>query len=211
MITQLDFINSCLLSIGEIDFMKAIIVSAAQRRAYKIFKDTYESFIHEYGWSFLRKIGVPLSWVGNVATVPQYSTVQSVFLGLKKLTATYEVEMLGVDQTKEGTVGYYNLVDNTTIKFYALPRVTDRALIKIDYVSDLPLPAFSQLAAIPFTDSYVAIMQHLMSAKLALQMLDDQGAYQSFMQEYMMRVKKAIQKDQRIDNARPNMFRGGRR
>ena len=211
MTTQLDFINSCLLSIGERDYMKAIIVSAAQRRAYRIFKDTYESFIHEYGWSFLRRVGVPTSWVGNVATVPQYETVQSVFLGLKKLTATYEVEMLGVDQTREGTVSYYHLVDNVTIKFYALPKVTDRALIRIDYVSELPLPVFTQAALIPFTDNYVAIMQHLMSAKLALQMLDDQGSHQSFMQEYMMRVKRAMQKDQRIDSARPNMFRGGRR
>ena len=207
---QVDFINGCLLSIGEREYMVGALSNAAQRRAYKIFKDTFISFTHECGWSFLRKVQSPTSWVGNSATVNQYQSVESVFLGTRRLTPAYEVELAPIDGTVEGSVEYYTLLDNKTIQFYSKPRVSDRSLVRVFYTEDLQLPAYSATAIIPFSSDFINIMEQLMSAKLCLQMLDDQGGYSTFMREYMVKSAKAVQRDQRISNSRPNMFRGGR-
>jgi hypothetical protein len=208
--TQLEFINNSLLSIGERDYMTATITTAAQRRVYKIFKDCFNSFIHECGWSFLRTVGSPISWVGNRALVPQYRSVEDVFLGTRRLVSVFENEILTYDQTVVGVVNLYFLKDNTHIDFYALPSTADKALIRIAYTADLSLPAYNGTALIPTTDNFVSLMEQLMSAKLCLQMLDDIDSHNTFLGEYRTRLAKAIQKDQRISRARPNMFRGGR-
>lgn len=210
MTKQIDFINDTLLSVGERPFMGGVLSNTPQQRAYKIFKDSFTSFIHECGWSFLRKVGVPISWSGNVALVPQYNSVEAVFLGTRRLVSAFEVEALTYDPTIEGTVNLYLLKDNRHISFYALPSTGDKAKITIVYTSELNLPAYDANATIPLTDDFIQILQHLMSAKLCLQMLDDLESHNAFMREYAVRLMKAIQKDQRISRSRPNMFRGGR-
>lgn len=190
--------------------MGGVLNNAPQRRAYKIFKDTFTSFTHECVWSFLNKVGTPISWSGNTATVPEFQQVVSVFIDTRRLTPIFNTELLTMEQDKEGTVTRFCLRDSKTISFYMLPSTEDKAKIRIEYVEELALPAYSAVAEIPFPDSYVNIMENLMSAKLCLQMLDDQGGYQSFMREYGIRLTKAVQKDQRISRSRPNMFRGGR-
>jgi hypothetical protein len=208
--TQLDFINSSLLSIGERPFMTAAATTNVQLRALRILKDCFYNFTHECGWSFLRTVGVPISWTGNSALVPQYRSVEHVFLGTRKLVAAFEDELLSYDQTVEGTVNLYLLKDNTHINFYALPSTSDKALIKIAYTAYLTLPAYSGVALIPLTEDFVSLMEPLMSAKLCLQMLDDLDSHNTFLGEYKTRLAKAAQKDQRINRQRPNMFRGGR-
>ena len=208
--TQLGFINDALLSVGERDYMTAALTTAAQRRAYKIFKDSFISFTHECAWSFLSKVGTPSSWSGNVAVVPQYQQMIAAYLGTRRLLPIFNTEVLTLDQTIEGTVRYFCLQDNTHVSFWALPSTADKALIKLEYVEEPTLPAYSGSAVIPFTDDFVNIMAQLMSAKLCLQMLDDEGGYQSFMREYGVRLAKAVQKDQRISRSRPNMYKGGR-
>jgi hypothetical protein len=208
--TQLEFINNSLLSIGERPFMTAAATTASQQRAYKIFKDCFHSFTHECGWSFLRTVSPPTSWVGNRALVPQYRSVEHVFLSQRKLVAVYEDEILSYDSTIEGTVNLYFLKDNTHIDFYALPSTPDKALIKIVYISYLVLPTYSSVATIPLTEDFVSLMEQLMSAKLCLQMLDSLEGYQAFMRDYAVRLARAVAKDQRINRQRPNMFRGGR-
>lgn len=210
MTKQLDFINDCLLSVGERQFMTGTPTTSAQQRALKIFKDCFYSFTHECGWSFLRKVGTPSSWSGNSATVPQYASVESVFLGTRKLVSAFESEVLTYDPTIEGTVNFYLLKDSTHIDFYALPSTADKARIKIAYTEYLTLPSFDANATIPLTEDFVTLMQGLMSAKLCLQMLDDLESSTAFMREYVVRLAKAVQKDQRITRTRPNMYRGGR-
>ena len=210
MTTQLDFINNALLSIGERQFMTGVPSNSNQLRALKIFRDCFYSFTHECGWSFLRTVGSPISWVGNSALVPQYRSVESVFLNTRKLVSVFEEEILSYDQTIEGVVNLYLLKDNTHIDFYALPSTADKALIKIAYTAYLTLPTFNASALIPLTEDFVSLMEQLMSAKLCLQMLDDLDSHNMFLGEYRSRLAKAIQKDQRISRARPNMFRGGR-
>jgi hypothetical protein len=208
--TQLEFINNSLLSIGERPFMTATATTAAQQRAYKIFKDCFHSFTHECGWSFLRSVSPPTSWVGNRALVPQYRSVEHVFLSQRKLVAAFEDEILSYDATTEGTVNLYFLKDNTHIDFYALPSTSDKALIKIVYTSYLTLPTYSAVATIPLTEDFISLMEQLMSAKLCLQMLGDLDSHNIFLREYKERLAKSVQKDQRINRQRPNMFRGGR-
>lgn len=210
MTTQLQFINDALLSVGERPFMTGTTTTSAQQRALKIFKDCFYSFTHECGWSFLRTVGVPTSWSGNRALVPQYRSVEHVFLGQRKLVAVFEDEILSYDQTVEGVVNLYFLKDSTHIDFYALPSTADKALIKIAYTAYLTLPTFDANATIPLTEDFVSLMEQLMSAKLCLQMLDDLDSHNMFLGEYKNRLAKAIQKDQRINRQRPNMFRGGR-
>jgi hypothetical protein len=209
-VKQIDFINGCLLAVGERDFMTGTLTSAPQRRAYKIFKDTFTSFTHECVWSFLNKVGGATSWSVNVATVPQYQQMISVVVGERKLTPIFNTELLRLNQGNEGHVIYFCLQDNTTVSFYNKPSTTDKAQIRFQYVEELLLPTYDSNAVIPFTYDFVNVMENLMQAKLCLQMLDDQGGYQSFMREYGVRLGKAIQKDQRITRSRPNMFRGGR-
>lgn len=210
MTTQLNFINDSLLSVGERPFMTATATTSSQQRALKIFKDCFYSFTHECGWSFLRTVGSPISWVGNRALVPQYRSVEDVFLGTRRLVSVFENEILTYDQTVGGTVNLYLLKDNTHIDFYALPSTADKALIRIAYTAYLTLPTFSGTALIPLTEDFVSLMEQLMSAKLCLQMLDDLDSHNMFLGEYRTRLAKAIQKDQRINRARPNMYRGGR-
>ena len=210
MTTQLAFMNEALLSIGERPYMVGVPTTAAQQRVYKIFKDCFHSFTHECGWSFLRTVGVPTSWVGNRALVPQYRSVEHVFLGTRKLIAAFEDETLSYDQTVEGVVNLYFLKDSTHIDFYALPSTADKARIKIVYTSYLTLPAYSGAALIPLTEDFVSLMEPLMSAKLCIQMLDDIDSHNVFITEYRTRLAKAVQKDQRMNRQRPNMFRGGR-
>lgn len=210
MTTQLDFINESLLSIGERDFMTATLTSAAQRRVYATFKDTFTSFTHESEWSFLFKTVNPTVWTDNIATVPQFQTVQSVFSDRRKLFPMFPDEFRLFDVTVEGVPFYYSIVNSTSIAFYQLPSAPEKLKIKVHYTEDLQLPAYSGAALIPMTDDFTNIMKQLMSAKLCLQVLDDQGGYNTFMREYMVRLAKAIQRDQRITRARPNMFRGFR-
>ena len=207
---QIDFINGCLLAIGERDYMVGTLVNAPQRRAYKIFKDTFTSFTHECVWSFLNKVGSAISWSANVATVPQYQQMVSVTFDERKLTPIFNTELNTLKQNTEGNVMYFCLQNNTTVSFYMKPSTADKAKIKFQYVEELLLPTYTASALIPFTDDFANVMENLMQAKLCLQMLDDQGGYQSFMREYSVRLAKTIQKDQRITHARPNMFRGGR-
>ena len=207
---QIDFINGCLLAVGERDYMVGTLMNSPQRRAYKIFKDTFISFTHECVWSFLNKVGGATSWSGNVAVVPQYQQMISVFLGTRKLTPLYNVEYISLTAGVEGVVNYFCLNNNTTVSFNAKPSTSDKALIKFQYIEELALPAYTANAYIPLTDDFVNVMENLMQAKLCLQMLDDQGGYQAFMREYAIRLSKAVQKDQRITHERPNMYRGGR-
>jgi hypothetical protein len=207
----MDFINGCLLAVGERDYMVGTIVNSPQRRAYKIFKDTFTSFTHECVWSFLNKVGGATSWSANVATVPQYQQMISVVVGERKLTPIFNTELVTLEQGDEGYVQYFCLQNNTTVSFYAKPSTADKAQIRFQYVEELLLPSYTANALIPFTDDFVNVMENLMQAKLCLQMLDDQGGYQAFIREYGIRLAKAIQKDQRITRNRPNMFRGGRR
>ena len=207
---QIDFINGCLLAIGERDYMVGTLVNSPQRRAYKIFKDTFTSFTHECAWSFLNKVGSATSWSANVATIPQYQQMISVIVGERRLTPIFNTELTTLKQNDEGYVRYFCLQNNTTVSFHMKPSTADKTKIKFQYVEELTLPAYTVNALIPFTDDFANVMENLMQAKLCLQMLDDQGGYQAFMREYSMRLAKTIQKDQRITRARPNMFRGGR-
>jgi hypothetical protein len=209
-VKQIDFINNALLSVGERDYMVGTLTNAPQRRAYKIFNDVFISFTHECVWSFLNKVAGATSWTDNRATVPQYQQMVGVYYNRRPLTSIFNTEILQLQQDVEGVPNYFCLLDNTTVAIVSLPSTADKSLITFQYVEELVLPAYTNVALIPFTDNYVNIMQYMMSAHLCLQMLDDQGGYQAFMREYSTRLAKAVQKDQRITRDRPNMFRGGR-
>lgn len=206
---QQDFINECLLAIGERDYMTSTLTNSPQRRAHAIFKDTFLSFVHECGWSFLHKSYTPVAISGNLITVPQYQQVNSAFYGDTELVPVYADEMSKMTQTQSGNTLLFSLVNSTTIKLYPIPQTLSKVVI--NYIEEATPVAYSGTALMtPITDNFEPVIRQLMCAKLCLQMLDDQGGYQTFMREYAVRLAKAVQKDQRITRARPNMFRGGR-
>lgn len=207
MTTVVNFINEGLLSVGEREFMTSTLSTTSQRRAFKIFKDTFQSFTHEGAWSFLVSTFTPTLWVSNVATVPQYQKILSVYLDGRILTPVFNTEAHLLETTTSG-VYWYCLQDSKHISFYGTPTASDKLLIKVNYIKEITVPAITD--TLPLTDDFEHILQLLFSAQLSSQMLDDESSYNRFMREYAIRVSKAVQRDQQIPRSRPNMFRGGR-